>query len=445
MPYGYRTDVKTSRDQLDLLYVSVKDYGAVGDGVTDDTAAFTAAQAASTHVSVPSGSYVLDNFRMANKARFECEGYENTIIIQGSAGNPAINCTSDVTTGQISSAAFLNFKVVGHASPTVAAVLIQAVTPYAVWKSEFDFVGSLTYSPLEVQGIAANEIFECDIKVRSQDQLSHVIVNGGTFNNYDMFLTNCNSGVSIVSTDQICNYDITSDGAMRFSGQNSVIRPTVEELSGTTLIGTGNETAIWLQGFSQVLINPIVILTGASVAKATNAFTAFSDSTFINPRVTAAITHPFEISSFPFTIVGGASAATNKMEVIWLGASAADDLRNVTFTGDCSTYTDSVTTHGGKVPQHLAPTTNFNLKILNNTDAMLLEPTGTIAVGNINLPAAAVARNGQTVSISSTQTVTTLNWASTGADISLVPATILANTTFSVVYRTSNTKWYLVT
>jgi polygalacturonase len=43
--------------------VSVKDFGAVGDGVTDDTAAFTAAgsAAASVEVLVPSGTYLLNS------------------------------------------------------------------------------------------------------------------------------------------------------------------------------------------------------------------------------------------------------------------------------------------------------------------------------------------------------------------------------------------------
>lgn len=40
--------------------VSVKDFGAVGDGVADDTAAFTAARAVTNRYYVPSGTYLVD-------------------------------------------------------------------------------------------------------------------------------------------------------------------------------------------------------------------------------------------------------------------------------------------------------------------------------------------------------------------------------------------------
>jgi hypothetical protein len=57
-----KTDI-TLFDQTDAGIASVKDYGAVGDGVTDDTAAIQAALAALTSggkLTVPAGTYIVD-------------------------------------------------------------------------------------------------------------------------------------------------------------------------------------------------------------------------------------------------------------------------------------------------------------------------------------------------------------------------------------------------
>lgn len=52
--------------------LSVKDFGAVGDGVTDDTAAFAAAIAASSYVVVPTGTYNLaSNLTVSSTLAFE--------------------------------------------------------------------------------------------------------------------------------------------------------------------------------------------------------------------------------------------------------------------------------------------------------------------------------------------------------------------------------------
>jgi hypothetical protein len=51
--------IRTVQDRL-RDYVSVKDFGAVGNGVADDTAAFAAAIAASKHIYIPEGTYLVD-------------------------------------------------------------------------------------------------------------------------------------------------------------------------------------------------------------------------------------------------------------------------------------------------------------------------------------------------------------------------------------------------
>jgi hypothetical protein len=86
---GYNYDSAASVDAQDVTYklpaidsvftnveaklsqiVSVKDFGAVGDGVTDDTAAFTAAAAYSSpvQVSVPVGTYLLNSSPVASSS-----------------------------------------------------------------------------------------------------------------------------------------------------------------------------------------------------------------------------------------------------------------------------------------------------------------------------------------------------------------------------------------
>lgn len=58
VPAGSDAVTRTLRDKLRETEVSVKDFGAVGDGVTDDTLAFTRAFAASDTVHVPPGTYI---------------------------------------------------------------------------------------------------------------------------------------------------------------------------------------------------------------------------------------------------------------------------------------------------------------------------------------------------------------------------------------------------
>lgn len=420
---------------------NVLDYGAVGDGVADDTAAFTAAIIAAKEIVIPAGTYLIDNVRMLNGTRLIGQGYEASILKQGSAGNPAIRCVSDVTVGQLSSVELSGVKIVGHSTATVSVVLVEALGIFAIWKSKFDYVASLSFRALEVQAITANNVFECDFKVRSQDTTNTaVLLNGGVYNTFDLFLTNCNTGIALDTFQQSAIYNqLVTDGLIIVSDQGSTFfSPSLEEISGTPAAG---QSAFKDDGFNNTYVTPTIVLNATNQSKVAYAFEPGNNSTYINASVLAVIANPFAASLGKFTIVGAArSNCTNKIETIWTDQNdATKNLRNVNFIGDCSAfYTYDAAANGASI-QYSAPTTVFNETIRNNTSAVVWNPTGTIVSANINLPWFAV--NGQVISFTSTQTITTITFAN--GTVSNIPSTISANTSFTIIYNLSNTTWYL--
>ena len=68
-------------------FVSVKDFGAVGDGVTDDTAAIQSAMDNSFRIYFPKGTYIVSSTLSADKTGFKVFGEsEDVVTIQASSG-----------------------------------------------------------------------------------------------------------------------------------------------------------------------------------------------------------------------------------------------------------------------------------------------------------------------------------------------------------------------
>lgn len=94
------TEAKLSDDVVEKLdtFVSVKSFGAVGDGVADDTAAFTAALAASDSVYIPQGSYKLSSTIALTSGDTLIGSSKESCELIGSTADPVITCikTADV-------------------------------------------------------------------------------------------------------------------------------------------------------------------------------------------------------------------------------------------------------------------------------------------------------------------------------------------------------------
>lgn len=108
-----------SNDEKLAEQVSVKDYGAVGNGTTDDTAAFVAALAAHDHVFVPSGEYYLTSTLLIDSEK-DLWGAGKSTILKFRAASfdkdtlpAAWNTTTDGVQLKGFGARVSNFRIVG--------------------------------------------------------------------------------------------------------------------------------------------------------------------------------------------------------------------------------------------------------------------------------------------------------------------------------------------
>ena len=102
--------------------VNVRDYGAIGDGVTDDSAAFTAAVAVGTAVYVPAGTYLTGSFNLDGIVLFG----EGTVKWKTSATQNWITLTNG---GSLKDLSFDgNAANQSHAGPTGINVLTSPST-----------------------------------------------------------------------------------------------------------------------------------------------------------------------------------------------------------------------------------------------------------------------------------------------------------------------------
>jgi hypothetical protein len=438
---------KATYSMIEGAAANILDFGADPTGVADSTAAIQAAQQASKYVYCPPGEYSVAGLRIYDQVNLFGTGYENTIFRQRDPNQPAINCLSDATVGQLVSLRLENFGVRGHASATVAAVKIEALGVYAIYRSHFDMIITGTYQGLNMQASSANNVFYCTFSMDVVDtQTTAVVLNGGVYNTYDFFIAAIGNG-RMVEHNGFNNVFIrlAGEGQVACSGQNILyLNPSIEEIKVTPPTPYGFD----LTGFNQTLILPTVIISAANSTRITHCISPFSDTLVINPRFLVDGTlNPFNGNANDWTLQGpGQNGCVNKMETVYDGTDSSRDLRRVNIVGDVESFMTSASgTYSGKTVQYLAPTggTSINHRIRNATDAMIFEPTGTMTLINVTLGygATTTLKNGQTLSIYTSQAITSLTWSSS-ADVSLFPASMTAGQVIRFAYNTSTNKWY---
>lgn len=428
--------------------VSVKDFGAVGDGVADDTAAFVAAQTASKIIYAPPGTYLVDNLRIQTNRKIIGAGYEATILKQKTASNYAVNCLSDVTTGQLLGVAIQSLGFEGATGATVATLNVEANGVYVVTHSNFDFTARNTYSPLRMHCPDAANVYNCTFKVTSSAS-STGITSQGAYNNYDFFITNV--------TDSFYVYDISSgsvfhkvvtEGSSRFSGQDNVIvyymtenYPNPSNALNTALRIDGNR-----QNFKNISIITVPSAKAQSGIEVYSSRVSIETLSIIGVATTTTPTYPMFLGVESSGVISNViSSCPNKLDSYTQGFI----LRRWSFSGDLSQLLLSPTARNSVNTRIVdfatsGETLTFgpNSTVTDWFDVLVLDNAATLAALAVTLPTAPV--NGQTARISASRngvTALTLTPAS-GHSVVGTPTTLSANSSVALVFNSSNTSWY---
>lgn len=123
--------LRTQHDK-NAEYVSVKDFGAKGDGVTDDTVAIMAAFSCGKNVKIPAGNYIISKliYPGHNGQTIEGDGQDNTFITNNINNEPLFmfgNPSSSTGTKQWCTVKYITFQ--GNPSGTTLWGVFSANAP----------------------------------------------------------------------------------------------------------------------------------------------------------------------------------------------------------------------------------------------------------------------------------------------------------------------------
>lgn len=226
--------------------LNVRQFGAKGDGVSNDTAAFQSAFSTSRRVFAPSGVYLVDTLFIPNGTGFRLEGEgEGKTVLQARSSNTTV-IQKVAATGVADGSYIGNFSVKAHASGSTA----RAIECSGFRDSTFDSIEGLsngTAGFYALFGVSASP-YLCYKNTWIRPRLSSAaggwtkcidFHNNGTAN----ALYNSNVG-SIYEPWVVDNVGLSVGIDLRRSSQISVIDGLFENNAGATAIVSGNSSVI---------------------------------------------------------------------------------------------------------------------------------------------------------------------------------------------------------
>lgn len=166
----YRQEVEDLRNQVKGMVVNVKDYGAIGDGSTDDTSAINAAIAVGTHIYFPQGTYLVTSPLMLHD-NMEVIG-ERGAVVKGMVGGS--DYIFDGTS--VNNLIFTSFKI-DAANDSRGGIRLQGGNNVVIEKMEI--TGTTGYNPIQFYSTDNVYIIDNYIHDVEKDALAITHSNGG--------------------------------------------------------------------------------------------------------------------------------------------------------------------------------------------------------------------------------------------------------------------------
>lgn len=237
--------------------VSVKDFGAVGDGTTDDTTAIQAAINASTNVYIPAGTYkvtatlVLQSPNANKMSVITGAGFGYTTLNWAGSTSGSVITNSARSFVKIEDIAFVNTVAIG------TTVAIQSTGGF----QDSTFRSCLFYGfqyGIQMGSLVSSDCFFTNIETNVFYSCYYGIYMGGTTTG----TSPCNSNWINKNSMTNCTYGIYC-----------IAGGTTNDFSFNDFEGTGN--GIYLIGYDNTLINNHFELTGNSINIAAGSFYNF--------------------------------------------------------------------------------------------------------------------------------------------------------------------------
>lgn len=194
MPYPPSVD-----PGINPMVVNVKDYGAVGNGVNDDTAAIQAAINAAASgsggggvVFVPSGSYIISSPLNMSTNNMRLQGsQESTLYIGASfSGSQLINIT-----GQTCSVCDMNIRGVSTtytSNPAAQGIQITSSRGCLIRDVVFSYINGYGVQSTSGASISNDNTNIDNVHIYSSKAGFHILGNAGSGNDQVSYISNCN-------------------------------------------------------------------------------------------------------------------------------------------------------------------------------------------------------------------------------------------------------------